>query len=186
MIAFLTAAIAALSLSASAPPEDLGPALGASLPHSLALNDQTGAERGFDDLAGEQGLLLVFSRSMRWCPFCQSQAIDLNAHLEAFESRGYELALLTYDSVDELNAFAAKNAIAYDFLSDPDSEAIEAFGLRNPEYEGHPFADGVPYPVIFVVGPDRTIQAKLYEDDYKDRPAVELILAAMDAVQSGD
>ena len=67
-------------------------------------------------------------------------------------------------------------------LSDPDSAAIDAFGLRNESYANNPKVYGVPHPVVFVVSPDGEIQAKLYEESYKDRPAIEAILDEIDAL----
>ncbi len=44
---------------------DWGPAIGSTLP-LLEAPDQTGQVRQFDDLAGEQGLLLFLNRSADW------------------------------------------------------------------------------------------------------------------------
>ena len=45
--------------------EQWGPAVGTTVPMLEAL-DQDGRRRSFDDLAGENGLLLFFSRSTDW------------------------------------------------------------------------------------------------------------------------
>ena len=42
-----------------------GPDLGTSVP-LLAANDTSGVERTFENLKGENGLLLVFNRSVDW------------------------------------------------------------------------------------------------------------------------
>ena len=43
-----------------------GPKIGEKIPHSLTAVDQTGAKREFRKLKGEQGLILLFSRSVDW------------------------------------------------------------------------------------------------------------------------
>jgi hypothetical protein len=48
-----------------APSFDPGPAVGSRLP-ALNLPDQTGRARTFDDLRGEEGLLLLVYRSADW------------------------------------------------------------------------------------------------------------------------
>jgi hypothetical protein len=65
--------------------------------------------------------------------------------------------------------------------------AIDAFGLRNEKHVSGRFA-GIPYPAAFIVKPDRTIAAKLFEADYttndksyQNRPEVAAVLAAADA-----
>ncbi len=45
--------------------DDWGPALGSQVP-KLEANDHTGAPRNLENLAGEQGLLLLLSRSADW------------------------------------------------------------------------------------------------------------------------
>ena len=45
--------------------DDWGPALGAPLA-KLEANDHSGVSRNLDNLAGEQGLLLLLSRSADW------------------------------------------------------------------------------------------------------------------------
>ncbi len=70
----LFAASAALVLlfalpAAAAPPYDqldIGPAIGASIPHQLTARDHTGTQRNFRNLQGKNGLILMFSRSFDW------------------------------------------------------------------------------------------------------------------------
>ncbi len=66
MLAF-PAFLLALGFSgdAAAGPPDVGPALGQRLP-SFELFDQDGKRRGFEDLCGPEGLVLVFFRSADW------------------------------------------------------------------------------------------------------------------------
>jgi hypothetical protein len=66
MLAF-PAFLLALGLSAdgAAGPPEVGPALGQPLP-SFELVDQAGKQRGFEDLRGPEGLVLVFFRSADW------------------------------------------------------------------------------------------------------------------------
>ncbi len=49
----------------------LGPAVGESLPFELSLPDSEGAMRSMDSLAGEDGLVIAFNRSLDWCPYVQ-------------------------------------------------------------------------------------------------------------------
>jgi len=182
------AALAALSLgaapaSASEFPETLGPEIGTVAPHNLALSDETGNTRDLKDLAGENGLVLLFNRSMDWCGYCQRQVIEISGEAERFRSRGYELAALTYDPVDTLARFDDRRGIAFPLLSDPDSEAIDAFDLRNEAYAALPDKYGAPHPAIFVIDPTGTIQAKLYEEDYKVRPPVDVVLETIDGLE---
>lgn len=45
---------------------DMGPKVGAAIPHSLNVRDQNGQVRNFKSLARRRGLILLFSRSLDW------------------------------------------------------------------------------------------------------------------------
>lgn len=88
----------------------------------------------------------------------------------------------SYDAPDVLAAFAGKRSLTYALLSDPKSEIIDRYGLRDPQYAQGSKAYGVPRPIIFVVGRDDTIKAKLFEDTFRKRPPVGLVIETLDKV----
>ncbi len=47
-------------------PLDIGPKVGATIPHSLGVRDQNDQYRNFKSLARRRGLILLFSRSLDW------------------------------------------------------------------------------------------------------------------------
>jgi len=167
--------------------QDLGPKVGALVPHTLAATDANGAPRNFDNLVGPKGMALFFVRSVDWCPYCKAQTLSVDAARAEFEKRGLSVVFVSYDSNEKQKAFAASRELGVTLLSDPKSEIIDAFGLRNAKHTSGRFA-GIPHPAAFVVKPDRSIAAKLYESDYQtndrsyvNRPEVGAILAAADA-----
>ena len=185
----LAAAILAAALvqpAAAQPAEgqaiDIGPAVGAHIP-AFAAKDSTGAARSFESLQGKKGVVLVFFRSARWCPFCQAQLIDLKAVQAPLAERGYTLAALSYDPAPALATFAEKRGVAYTLLSDDGSKMIDAFKLRDPQYAAGAFAYGVPKPAIFVIDRKGVVKAKLALEGYKVRPGNDVLLKAVDGVR---
>jgi peroxiredoxin Q/BCP len=174
------------TFSAGRAADDLGPATGTRLPDIGMPLDQTGKPRSLDSLIGEKGMVLLFFRSAAWCPYCQAQLIELNMGVTDMEKRGYRLAGLSYDAPDVLDGFAAKRGLTYTLLSDPRSEVIDRFGLRDPQYAAGSKAYGVPRPIIFIVGRDGTIKAKLFEDTFKKRPPLALVLETLDKVAAAN
>src|SRR5271169_7228341 len=162
--------------------DDLGPPVGTKAPDIGTRLDQTGKPRTLADLMGKNGLVLLFFRSADWCPFCKAQLIDVNGGVAEIQKRGYGLAALSYDSPEILAAFTAKRNIAYTLLSDPKSEVIDRYKLRDPQYPPGNRAYGVPRPIIFVLDPDGIIKAKLYEESFKDRPPVTAVISKLDAL----
>jgi peroxiredoxin len=178
-------AAAALSIAARAdanPDFDLGPAVDAKVPDIGTPPDQTGRPRSLASLMGEKGLVLFFFRSAAWCPYCQAQMIALNAGLKDIESRGYKLAGISYDKTEVQKTFTDRRGIGYTLLSDPKSEIIDRYKLRDPQYPEGNFAYGVPRPIIFILDRSGTIRAKLYEDTYTKRPPVALLLETIDGI----
>ena len=162
--------------------EDLGPAVGTTAPDIGTRLDQTKKPHQLNDLMGQNGLVLFFFRSADWCPFCQAQLIDINGGAAEIEKRGYHIAGLSYDSPEILQAFTTKRNLTYTLLSDPKSEIIDRYNLRDPQYPPGNHAYGVPRPIIFILDPQAVIKAKLYGETFKIRPPVTEVIAKLDAL----
>jgi peroxiredoxin len=179
----LAAMIGLFSVAAIAAPIDIGPAVGSNIPATFKALDQTGAAKTYKDISGKNGTVIYFVRSAKWCPFCQTQMIDVNSIKDKLDARGYAMVALSYDAPDVLANFATLRKINYTLLSDQKSEVIDAFGIRDPQYPTGHMANGVPRPAIFVVDAKGVVQAKLAEEGYKVRPTSESVLAAIDALK---
>ncbi len=160
---------------------DIGPAVGSKAP-ALHATDASGKAMTVKALAGKKGVVLMFFRSAKWCPYCQAQLLAMKAAPDALAARGYRLAAISYDAPAVLADFTAKRDINYVLLSDKGSTTIDAWALRDPQYKPDSIAFGVPMPGIFILAPDGTIRAKLAEQGYKTRPPLEAVLAAIDAL----
>lgn len=167
-----------------AAPFDVGPPVGAQTP-ALHATDLKGSPVSVRDLSGKRGLVLVFFRSAKWCPFCQKQLMDLKAAPGPLADRGYRLAAISYDPADVLAQFAEKRDIPFPLLSDTGSVTIDAWKLRDVRYKPDSFAWGVPYASIYVLSPEGVLKAKLAEEDYKVRPTLSAVLAAIDTLPTG-
>ena len=178
----ITIAVLLLGLAFSADAQELGPRIGTRTPQIGTPLDQKGTQRSFQSLMGEKGLVLFFFRSADWCPYCQAQMMDLNTATAAIERRGYKIAGISYDSPEILATFIERRMIGYTLLSDPKSEIIDRYGLRDPQYKPGSRAYGVPRPVIFILDKGETIKAKLYEETYQKRPPATLVVETLDKI----
>lgn len=153
------------------------PAIGDSLPAGFAPKDQAGTVRRLDSLSGPNGLVLLFARSAKWCPYCQVQMKELVSATGLLAAKGYGLAVLTYDAPEVLANFASRQGIPYPLLSDEGSQAIAALGIRDPAYPAGHFAHGVPWPTVLVVDPKGRILATDISKDYRKRPSTAEVIA---------
>ncbi len=179
-LAFVLAAAFSAAPAATASAQEFGPSIGAKVPDIGTPPDQTGAARTLASLMGDKGLVLFFFRSADWCPYCQAQMMDLNTVAADLEKRGYKMAGISYDSPEILKTFIERRNIHYTLLSDPRSEIIDRYNLRDPQYKPGSRAFGVPRPIILILGKDGTIRSKLYEETYQKRPPATLVVATLD------
>ncbi len=102
--------------------------------------------------------------------------MELQAHAEEFRKRGLNVAAVSYDSAAVLKNFAARRNIQFPLLSDVDSRTIHAFGILNETVKKDSFVYGVPYPGTYVLDAHGVVQARYFEDDYKERVTASDIL----------
>ena len=104
--------------------------------------------------------------------------MQLTDYSEQFEALGYGVATITYDSVALLKEVEEDQGIEFALLHDEGVRVVDAFGIRNLDYEPGHRAYGIPYPGILIIDADGVIKAKFAEEDYRDRPAFEAVLEA--------
>jgi peroxiredoxin len=170
------ALLAVLAWSAlAADPPKTGPAAGASIPAFEGV-DQNGKRQTFETLRGPKGLVLLFTRSADWCPFCKAQLLDLNQKAADFRKRGLNVVSITYDSVEILRDYGTRKSIGFPMLSDPDSKAIRAFGVLNESIpKGTPF-HGVANPGTFIIDEKGIVKSKFLEPDFRESYTAASIL----------
>jgi peroxiredoxin len=178
-LAMLTAAAVSVAVSpvTARPQQSPGIGLGAKAPLSLALRDSAGKPTNLAKQMGAKGVMVVLVRSADWCPYCKVQLSELNAVQPKLAAMGYRLVSVSYDKPAKLSAFAKAKAINFTMLSDQGSKMIDALSLRDPQYSAVPFANGVPYASILLLGKDGTVKAKNVSLDYTVRPSNAQVLA---------
>lgn len=182
-LAFALPAAMAQDDAATMTEAQIGPVVGAPAP-AFTATTSAGATADFAAISGTNGAVLVFSRSLDWCPYCKKQAIELETIAAEMNAAGWPITLITYDPASTLDAFASDKNLSYTLLSDSRSTMIDAFGLRNTEMKAGSRFDGIPHPAIVFISNDGTVRAVQREEGYKDRPPTEglpQIVALMDA-----
>lgn len=163
-----------------------GPAVGAEVP-AFSVTDASGAPRSLQDLAGPEGTVIYFNRSLEWCPICLRQTLEIEAAIDSFEAAGWGVAVLTYDSEATLARVADQRQLAVTLLADEGSIVIDAFEVRDPIYaDPDHMAHGVPYPIAFAIRTDGTVAAKFWHEaglgqrrGYATRVSTEDVIAVL-------
>jgi DsbC/DsbD-like thiol-disulfide interchange protein len=77
-----------------------------------------------------------------------------------------------------IHNFAAAYNIRYPMLSDRGSAVIEKFEILNPNVPKDVRFYGIPFPGQYLLAADGTVRAKLFLDDYQERPTASAVLVA--------
>ncbi|MDJ0919784.1 MAG: redoxin domain-containing protein [Henriciella sp.] len=174
MLASVAFVVAAPLASAETDPAEIGPVVGNEAPALTAITS-AGDTVGLAEISGGNGAVLVFSRSLDWCPYCKKQALELDDVDETLAEAGWALSLITYDSPELLADFDAESDVSYTLLSDTGSAMIDAFALRNTEMTPGSRFDGVPHPAIVWISNDGIVRGFMREEGYIDRPPTEAL-----------
>jgi peroxiredoxin len=168
--------------AASAQTHNFGPAVGATLP-PISAPDETGTPRTLASLAGPNGTVLLVTRAADWCPYCQQQMISLEGIRAQVEQRGFQIATVSTDSVEELARFEARRNIGYTMLSDELAQVVRQLDLLDPTQPPGRRHNGLPVPTILILSPQGEVMAKLGDANYRVRPATDVVLATLDGLR---
>ena len=75
-----------------------------------------------------------------------------------------------------MQGFAAREEIRFALLSDQGSALIKAFGLLDDSVPATSKWHGFAHPVIFVIDPAGVVRHRFSEENYRQRPDVDLVL----------
>jgi peroxiredoxin len=180
VLALASAPAAAQQLTPAVPVDvaTLGPQVGQRLP-AFSLPDQHGRPRTIESLMGRSGLMLVFSRSADWCPYCKTQMIEIQGRLTDLGHTGLNVAVITYDPVATLADFARQRGITYPLLSDAGSAVIRRFGILNTTIDPSNRLFGYPFPGTFIVNREGVVMSRYFEPTYQERNTVASLLVRL-------
>ena len=95
---------------------------------------------------------------------------------------------ISVDPPDVSKSFAEKIAsdgkgkVDFPLLSDPEHKIIDAYGLRDPAYEGQKVY-GIPRAAVYVIDKNGKVAWAKIESNYRQRPANQAIRAALEALK---
>jgi len=91
---------------------------------------------------------------------------------------------ISVDSPAESKQFAekisadGKGEVNFPMLSDPDHRVIDAYGIRDPAYNGQKF-EGIPQATVYIIAKDGRVAWSKIETDYKERPSNDEVESAL-------
>jgi len=156
----------------------LGPQVGQQV-RNFSLVDQNGRTQTLQSIMGQNGAMLVFSRSVDWCPYCKTQMVELQGRLAELRAQGLGLAVITYDSPAIMADFARRRSITFPLLSDAGSATIRAYGILNTTVAAGTSNYGIPFPGTIIVDRRGRVTSRYFEEAYQERNSVSTILLTL-------
>jgi peroxiredoxin len=101
--------------------------------------------------------------------------VQLAEWRDRFTALGVNVAAMSYDARDKAAAFHAEQELGYPILQDEDVRHVDAYGIRNEDYEPGESGYGIPHPGILYIDPDGIIQLKFAVPGYRERPPFEQV-----------
>lgn len=158
------------------------------------LNDPSGKTFKLSEALKKGPVILAFYRG-GWCPFCNKQLHDLQAHLDQFKKLGAELVAISPQSPEKTEWTETKNQLTFTVLSDPGgvvakkyrliykvggatSALYSAMGIDLAKTNASAVAE-LPVPATYVVNRDGQIAYSFVDADYKKRSDPADIVAAL-------
>jgi peroxiredoxin Q/BCP len=93
----------------------------------FTLKDKDGKEVSLSDFLGKKVVLYFYPKDNT--PGCTRQACAFAGAYEEFKSKNFEVIGISKDSVASHVKFAEKFSLPFVLLSDPERQAIEAYGV---------------------------------------------------------
>ena len=75
-----------------------------------------------------------------------------------------------------------KGPIDFPLLSDPGHRVIDAYRLRDPNYDGKDY-EGIPHPAVYVIDKTGRVAWVKVEENYRVRPTNADIRAALNSMK---
>ena len=94
---------------------------------NFTLKDKSGNEISLSDFIGKRVVLYFYPKDNT--PGCTRQACAFAGAYEEFKNRGVEVIGISRDSIASHVKFAEKYDLPFVLLSDPELEAIQAYGV---------------------------------------------------------
>lgn len=143
-------------------PEELGPPVDAPVTSLLFGPNHTGSITDFNDIVGPRGLVLIFVRSLDWCPICRIEAVQTFERRAEFAVRQVGLAFVTNDAPEDAADFVTTELEGARVIAAKDTALIERMELIDPTFPVDNRYYGAPFPTGLVIDAEGVVRAKLF------------------------
>jgi peroxiredoxin len=190
LITCLVASLFFLNASAQDKPEGL---FINSKAADFKLNDQNGKSISLKELRKKGPVVIMFYRGY-WCPYCNKELKRFQDSLELISAKGTLIAI-TPEAKEGIDSVFERTGATFSILSDEGMKISSQYGVSfkvDDRTVGRYKNAGIdlakinnqkevslPVPAVYIVNKDGYISYRFFDADYKKRPWVKDIAAAL-------
>jgi peroxiredoxin len=157
--------------------------------------DQGGKEVSLKDLRKKGSVVVLFYRGY-WCPYCNHFLQKLQDSLQMITDKGASVIAVTPESTEGISKTVEKTKASFPVVYDEDMKFAKAYhvafrvddiAVQRSKNAGidllannHQKEPWLPVPAVYIVNKEGSVTYRYFNEDYKKRPSVREILAALD------
>ena len=140
-------------------------------PTGGVVHARDGSNFDLSTLWQQQRVVLVFYMG-HWCPHCQRQLADLQAHSKDFSELATTVVAVSVDAPDDAGALKDKLGLAFDLYSDPELSVIGKWGVAD-------YGANISKPATFIIEKGGAISYRKVGENQTDRPTADQVIAEL-------
>jgi peroxiredoxin len=140
-------------------------------PAGGVVHARDGSNFDLSTLWANQRVVLVFYMG-HWCPHCQRQLGDLQAHLKDFGELATTVVAVSTDAPDDAGALKDKLGLTFDLYSDPELQVIAKWGVAD-------YGANISKPATFIIQKGGAITFRKVGENQTDRPTADQVIAEL-------
>ncbi len=138
---------------------------------SSVVQNRDGVDVDLATIWATKRVLLVFYMG-HWCPHCQKQLADLEAHASELAARGATIIAISTDAPADAAALHDRLSLGFELYSDPQLATITRWNVQDDK-------QNIAKPAVFIVEPGGAISYRHVGESQTDRPTIDQLLAAL-------
>jgi peroxiredoxin len=154
--------------------------VGQQVPDVMLINGDRKAVK-LSELRGKPTVLAFFPGAFTGT--CTKEMCTFRDEIAAFESISAQVLGISVDSPYAQKAFAEKNNLNFQFLSDYNRQAVKAFGVEDPNFVGG-LLPGVAMRSVFVLDKNGVVRFKWVAPTQATEPDYKAVEAAVKALRN--
>ena len=156
--------------------------------------DQNGVEVSLKEMRKKGPVVVLFYRG-HWCPYCNRALKRFQDSLKVLQKAGAQLVAVTAEGSEGIRNTVSKNGITFPIIFDEDMKLAKSYGvyykvddrtIGRYKNAGFDLAKinvqkevALPVPAVYVVNEDGAVSYRYFNEDYRRRPWVSDIIAAL-------